>query len=323
LFATAQYAGADESSYMREVLRRFPLPLETVAMEDYWAFRPHPILEQFQDEPFEPVYGSRVIAELEIARRLGSEVILSGDGGDEVGGTSLYLAGLLLRGQFSGLWGELQRRAAGKRVPAWRLAFTLARMYAGWWRRRLAPRRRPAPTWASRALLRRTGLDSRRREESPMGSLPRDMQYRMLETWRRSPPPNRRLYAQVGVEVRCPFLDRRLFEWALMTPPHLLGEEGCVKAPLRRALADLMPSAVNRRSDKGNYLPYWDLGVRDKERRRIEELLDRPLAAELGYLDADRLRLAYRAYCSGKPIHRACFWNALTLEKWLRLRARS
>jgi asparagine synthase (glutamine-hydrolysing) len=72
LFATARQAGADESSYLREVLQRYPMPLETVAMEDYWAFRPHPLLERFQDEPFEAAYGSRIIAELEIARRMGS-----------------------------------------------------------------------------------------------------------------------------------------------------------------------------------------------------------------------------------------------------------
>jgi asparagine synthase (glutamine-hydrolysing) len=134
------------------------------------------------------------------------------------------------------------------------------------------------------------------------------------------PPANRPLSAHLGVEVRHPLLDRRLIEWAMMTPPHLQGEEGCVKAPLRRALADLMPPAITQRSDKGNYLAYWDLGVRDQERPRIEKLLDRPLAGELGYLDARRLRSAYQDYCAGKPIHRASLWNALTLEKWLRRR---
>jgi asparagine synthetase B (glutamine-hydrolysing) len=125
----------------------------------------------------------------------------------------------------------------------------------------------------------------------------------------------------VGVEMRYPFLDQRLFEWALSVPPFRLGEDGRVKAPMRRALADLLPAAVANRADKGDYLYYWDLGLRERERPRVLELLDRPVAGRLGFVDAGKLRRAYDRYCRGGPINRRQLWHALTLETWLRERS--
>ncbi|MFC1597334.1 asparagine synthase-related protein [Planctomycetota bacterium] len=115
-----------------------------------------------------------------------------------------------------------------------------------------------------------------------------------------------------------PFVDRRLFEWALSVPPYRFGENGRVKAPLRRALASLLPPAILRRSDKGNYIYYWDLGVRKKERPRILELLEDPISAELGFVEPRRLERAYDRYCRGGEIDRRQFWSWLTLEQWLR-----
>ena len=72
------------------------------------------------------------------------------------------------------------------------------------------------------------------------------------------------------------------------------------------------------RPDKGNYSHYWDLGLRVKERGRILHLLARPVSADLGYVDARRLRRAYEQYCRGGTVNRQQLWNALTLEAWLR-----
>jgi asparagine synthase (glutamine-hydrolysing) len=191
-------------------------------------------------------------------------------------------------------------------------------MHIGWWRRRWTPVARRTPAWVSLELLRRAELADARRQPSPRGSLVRDFHFGKLNYMRSLPVDNRSLHALLGVELRYPFFDRRLVEWSLMVPPFRWGEEGRLKTPMRRALADLLPPAILQRGDKGNYLHYWDLGARDKERARIEQLLERPLAAEGGFVDAARLRRAYQAYCAGGPIDRRRFWNAIQLEQWLR-----
>src|SRR3989442_741885 len=56
-----------------------------------------------------------------------------------------------------------------------------------------------------------------------------------------------------GIETRVPFLDHRVVEFCLRLPPGVRIEAGLTKAPLRRALADLLPVTVARRLDKKGF----------------------------------------------------------------------
>ena len=68
-----------------------------------------------------------------------------------------------------------------------------------------------------------------------------------------SPPAhelNDRLAAERGLEVRYPFLDRRLIELGLRVPPEHLGTGGHVRGLHRLAFGDRLPGAVAARTDK-------------------------------------------------------------------------
>jgi asparagine synthase (glutamine-hydrolysing) len=317
----AEHPAADERLYMQEVLARYPMPVETTSSADYWAFRPSPCFHRScQDEPYEGAYRARLCAELEMARTQGIKVLLSGSGGDEIGGSSWYLVDLLLRGQVCRFWPELRARAAGKRQSVHALLRALLGGLASWARRMTASVPRPHPPWIHPGLVRRLRLPGRVRNPPVCKHPARDDVYNRLEFCWTEPlsSAGHDLFRHFGVELRHPFLDRRLFEWALAVPPFRLGEQGLVKAPLRRALADLLPGAIAGRADKGDYLYYWDLGLRVRERPRIEALLHQPLAEELGYVDARALRKAYARYCAGGSIYRGQLWAAVTLEDWLR-----
>jgi asparagine synthase (glutamine-hydrolysing) len=320
-FNVAEHPAADERLYVQEVLARYPMPVETTASADFWAFRPSPFFqESCPDEPYEGAYCARLSAELETARTRGIGVLLTGSGGDEIGGSSWYLVDLLLHGKVGRLWPEVRARAAGKRESVPALLRALLGALASWARRMTASAPRPRPPWIHPGLVRRLRLPRRVRNPPVYKNPARDDVYNRLECWWNDPlvAAGRGLFRHFGVEMRHPFLDRRLFEWALAVPPFRLGEQGLVKAPLRRALADLLPAAIAGRADKGDYLYYWDRGLRVRERPRIEALLHRPLAEELGYVDGRALRGAYARYCAGGPIHRAQLWAAVTLEEWLR-----
>jgi asparagine synthase (glutamine-hydrolysing) len=322
----AHHPAADERPYMQEVLARHPMPVETTTSENYWAYRPGPpSLPPWRDEPYEGTYHARLCAELEAARARGIQVILTGIGGDEVGGNSWYLVDLLLRGKILRFWPEWQARAAGKREPALTLLRVLLGGLTSWARRAVARVPRSRPPWIDSGLLRRLRLPAQVRHPPTYKNPARNDIFERLQFCCTQPlfSAGQDLFRHFGVEMRHPFLDRRLIEWALAVPPFRFGEDGRVKAPLRRALADLLPRAIIERSDKGNYLYYWDLGLRVKERTRIEELFRRPLAAELGYVDAAKLRKAYAHYCAGGSINRAQLWATVTLEAWLRQRASS
>ena len=61
-----------------------------------------------------------------------------------------------------------------------------------------------------------------------------------------------RVGAAAGVEVRYPFLDRRVVEYCLAVPPSQKIEGGLTRMPLRRALAGLLPQQIVERSAKTN-----------------------------------------------------------------------
>ncbi len=316
----AQYPAADERCYMKEVIARYPMPVVTTATEDYWAGRQDPLVDQWQDEPWESDYGARLVAELQVARQRGTRLILGGSGGDEVGGNSWYLVDRLFRGRVRGLLYELAVRAKGRGVSTAALLKTLATALLGWVYRSLLPVPQRVPPWIDRRLAAQAGLLRRKRAGSTFGHPARNDMLSRLQVFWRSPAfaAAEPICDFLGVQLCDPFVDRRVFEWALSVPPFRFGEQGLVKWPLRSAFAEMLPEAVLHRADKGSYLYYWDLGLRVKERPRILALFHKPISQELGFVELSRLRKAYDDYCRGKQIDRRLLWNWITLEKWLR-----
>jgi asparagine synthase (glutamine-hydrolysing) len=117
-------------------------------------------------------------------------------------------------------------------------------------------------------------------------------------------------------EVRLPFLDRRIAEYALSLPPDLLYRDGETKAVLRRALRDVVPEPVLARREKVGFEPpqaRWlaEPALRDRAR---EVLLDGD-ALTAPYVDRTVLEADGR---NGAWRDHAGLWRALNLELWLR-----
>jgi asparagine synthase (glutamine-hydrolysing) len=116
-------------------------------------------------------------------------------------------------------------------------------------------------------------------------------------------------------EVRLPFLDRRVAEFALSVDPKLLYAGGETKAVLREALRGVVPAPVLERREKVGFEPPQDRWLADptlfayaRERlldpaARTRDLVDR------GALEADA--------AAGRWRDPAGLWRALNLELWL------
>jgi asparagine synthase (glutamine-hydrolysing) len=122
-------------------------------------------------------------------------------------------------------------------------------------------------------------------------------------------------------EVRLPFLDRRVAEYALSLPAAFLYRDGVTKGVLRDAVRGLAPDVVLARRDKVGFEtpqarwlrePAWIAHIRDV-------LLD-PAARSRGLYDCDVVEADARA---GRWRDQAGIWRALNLELWLRAFERS
>jgi len=258
----------------------------------------------------------------------GSRVLLTGHGADDLLlGSTLICAERLRRGDLRvvrEVWKYSRSRRYGLRPFYHLLIEPLLGAGTASGLRRLF-RREPLrlPGWIAPEFVRRTGLAERLAEmdryPAPGGA--RSEMYRHLiarPTYHRSIGWYDRHARALGIEVRHPFLDRRLFEFVFSLPPEHLIRLGERKPVLRRALAGILPDAVRLRRHKTSLGGFVDFSLK-KEAGRIRNLLEAPLSAEFGIINGKAAREAFDRYCAGETgLGQRSLWYVITLELWLR-----
>jgi asparagine synthase (glutamine-hydrolysing) len=125
------------------------------------------------------------------------------------------------------------------------------------------------------------------------------------------------------LDVRHPMMYRPLVELALRLPPDLRARPHAQRWVLRQSMRGILPEAIRTRvgkQDTGETLAYSLM----TERARLLELLKDPILADLGVLDAARLRIAFNAatrrFGGANDIH-AQLATTLCVEAWLQMRS--
>jgi asparagine synthase (glutamine-hydrolysing) len=120
-----------------------------------------------------------------------------------------------------------------------------------------------------------------------------------------------------GLEVRCPFLDTELIEFAARLPPHLKVRGMSLKRVLKAAVSDLLPAETLRRPKKGFGVPL-DRWFREDLRAYVDATLGTPDARVKQHLRAARVDQLLSEHKSGVQEHGHLLWTLLTLEVFLR-----
>jgi asparagine synthase (glutamine-hydrolysing) len=181
------------------------------------------------------------------------------------------------------------------------------------------------PPWIQPSFASRTDLVSRDKSFQTQAALASPVQqeiarnllavpwYWRLVNW------HERTAAAMGVEVRHPFLDRRLVEFVLAIPGEQLFRLDGSKNLLRRAMAGLLPERIRQRERKTSFTPFLDFMVWNRSMDEVQDILRSPLSADLGIVDGGLLRSAFLAFVHrGTDELRRALWCAITLEIWLR-----
>jgi asparagine synthetase B (glutamine-hydrolysing) len=282
------------------------------------------------------------------AARLGRARVLMGTGGDDllnVDGT--YGADRLAALDLRALWRFCRACQRTSPYPASRvmrgvlwdraLAPELVRLGRGvlgrlsppaldWVRRR--GRRRGPLAWASpsdRELARL--LEHRRRTAVSVDLAPGERAY--VATIRRlAQAPlllieRDQLHAwasQLGVTFLYPYFDRDLVDLALRIPPDELIAGGRHKAPLRRLIAERLPS-VTIRARKVDFTQAVHDALRPAGRAVWRSRGGPIMLAELGLVDGARVDRFLDDYFEGRSAAWLGAWLALSTEAWLRARS--
>lgn len=329
-FSFDRLTECDERAYSQAMTEELGIEVEAVEAEGLWSLDSRGPLSHSPDTPF---VGWHTCYR-EILHRMagrGARVLLMGHGGDDLlRGSSWVYAERLRRGDLTAIQ-EVVLHARRRREPVLR---SLHRQFGSrhlsersnrFLHRVLGKREPLLPSWLHPDFVRRTqrgnckeGLSSRRFSASPgrqevYGNLVELPWYWRLANW------HDRNAASFGIEVRQPFLDRRLFEYVLAIPGEQLFQLGSRKRLLRQSMAGILPEVIRSRSDKTKFTSFLDFALRQRATDEIMEILESPRSAEVEIVNKELLRSAFLGFLGGDAsVSMKSLWHAITLEIWLR-----
>jgi asparagine synthase (glutamine-hydrolysing) len=124
-----------------------------------------------------------------------------------------------------------------------------------------------------------------------------------------------RLSMAHSVEVRPPFLDYRLMEFAASLPGSMKIRKGRSKHILKEAVRDLLPDEIINRPKEGFVLPI-DGWLRDKLQPMVKTILLPDRLALHGLLRPESVQQLMDAHFKGAANHGPRLWNLLMFQKW-------
>jgi asparagine synthase (glutamine-hydrolysing) len=328
-YVDRQATGADERAYSDAVVNRWRVRNEMIIDAPSWHDDQYGLPRTDQPTFDLQVYPRerRVCAAVQAA---GGRVLLTGWGGDELFmGSMLFFADWVVQGRVLAAVREMASRAAIGRVSFWELAYknALLPLLPRAAQCRLAhddPWSPPVQPWLNRRKLQQYGLTAR----SPLapeyaGRLGHKYHHAVATKIATLSAVTDRGVLGDSLELRHPLLYRPLVEFAVRLPPNLRARPHAHRWVLREAMRGILPESVRTRvgkQDTGDALA-WSLTV---ERARLALLLQDPILAELGIVDAAKLRAVFDAapHQSGRGnyVHGALL-STLTVEAWLQMRS--
>jgi asparagine synthase (glutamine-hydrolysing) len=118
-----------------------------------------------------------------------------------------------------------------------------------------------------------------------------------------------------SLEVRSPFLDQELMEFAASLPPALKIRKGVTKYLLKAYLRNKMPDDFIERPKTGFGVPLR-MWFRKELRSMTEDILLSRSATERGYFKRNRVEKMIQRHCSGLFDHTYQLYALLVLELW-------
>lgn len=128
-----------------------------------------------------------------------------------------------------------------------------------------------------------------------------------------------RLSMAYSIELRLPFLDHRLVEYALRLPPAYWFWEGRTKGVVREALRGTMDDAVRTASKRSIQAPQGVWLRQEPMRSYIRELIASESFASRGMFDVERARTAYEDFIAHGAPNSFFVWQWINMEEWFRV----
>jgi len=329
-----------EDERIKAVAEMWNTSIKWLDIADVPLFEPSPERAAQRCEPYAHVFEQWMRKISNASRETGARVALTGHGGDCLFQSSpVYLADVLAKGRLVRLSREL--RALGVETNRMRYIFNWAIQpllpdsllsLAGWIRGRhlRGHFERPIPRWIREDFATRNQIRERTRAGSPRTRRGSRAAHEMY--WYLTEPLYPRLSALIagyaleeGIEIRNPFYDKRVIDFAASRPHAERNSLGERKRLLRQAMRALLPDDVltPRAVKPGTLAGYFETSMRAAA-PMLEQHLEKSVLAELGVVDLPALQRSLGIYMHGRESAyvREQLYFAVQTELWLRANRR-
>ncbi|MEM8808780.1 MAG: lasso peptide isopeptide bond-forming cyclase [Cyanobacteria bacterium P01_G01_bin.38] len=129
-----------------------------------------------------------------------------------------------------------------------------------------------------------------------------------------------RCAAAFSLEVRHPFMDKRLVEFCLALPAEQKLNQGWTRMVLRRAMTDILPDSVQWRGGKANMTANLVHGLQVRDRKQLDDIMLNQLDIVEPYINLDVLKASYDRLISTQKVKAKdsmIVWQAVILALWL------
>lgn len=276
---------------------------------------------------------------LDVAASEGTRVVLAGLGGDDFMDAPVGLAAeFMASGHALQAWDYTLALAKFHSVSVFRAARSalirpfISKLLPDWFKsayRTIRPLGtfewlQPGPAHAALERLRSTPWYLRERKFRTPGrrttydAIHTGHRIQVLEYW------DRLAAAAGGIEIRQPFCDRRVVEFAAAVPDEVMGLNGKPKGLMRAALGSRLPSLIQRRNTKADFAGLINRRLIFNDAPAVKQLLRNSSLAELGLVNQEQACKAYRNYREryiGRLARKEAvdtIWGLISLEGWLR-----
>jgi len=326
-------SSVDESRFIDAVVQNTGVKSSRLTLDPHKVFEDSVAVVRAQDEP----YGSTSIHAqyrvFERARELGIKVMLDGQGADELlggyhGCFHYHYARLIRQARLGELLQTLNERKAWHNVSyreqlaafARHLPAPLRGIMAGsvaasnaprsWMNTDLMQSHRPREGSIIAQVLSSEGLDMPKTLGDYCQLLTRATSLPLLLRYE-----DRNSMAH-SIEARVPFLDHRLVEFALRLGNQHKIVGGDTKRILRRAMSDLLPSAVLNRRDKIGFATPEEAWFKGPLRKKIEAGVEETLALYPSLLDSTQTRNFATQSLDGRIPYDSTLWRIVVFGIW-------
>jgi asparagine synthase (glutamine-hydrolysing) len=119
----------------------------------------------------------------------------------------------------------------------------------------------------------------------------------------------------VSLEVRAPFLDPRIAEFAASLPTEFKLKRNKGKYILKKAVENLLPREILQRPKKGFGIPIAEW-LKNRLNPLMHDLLDPKRLKDQGLFDAEFVQKLIEEHESGTASHHKQLWTLLVFQLW-------